>query len=298
MNILILSRNRNLYSTQRLVEAGIRRGHKTHVADVLNCFVDIRKSGTVIYGTNGQPLERYDAIIPRIGNSVTYYGCTMVRQFELQGAFVLNESLAISRSRDKLRTHQILSKKGIDMPITGFAHSPRNTDALIRMVGGPPLILKLLEGTQGKGVILAETKMAAESVIRAYRSMHSFFLVQEFIEEAKGTDLRCFVVGNQVVAAMMRKAAKGEFRSNLHLGGTAEKVQLTPDERHTAIAATQALGLHVAGVDLLRSKRGPLVLEVNSSPGLEGIERSTGIDVAARIMAHIEAHFKSPAKNN
>ncbi len=292
MKIGILSRNPKLYSTKRLVEAAKKRGHSVKVIDVLRCYVDIESGKPKVYDGNDKPLDGFDAIIPRIGSSITFYGTAIVRQFEMAGVYVLNESIPITRARDKLRAHQVLSRKKIGMPVTGFAHSPKNTDALIRRVGGAPLVLKLLEGTQGKGVVLAENEKAAESVIQAFRGLNAHFLVQEFIREADGADIRCFVVGDKVIAAMRRTAQPGEFRSNLHLGGTAEVTKLTPEERKTAVAAARAIGLHMAGVDIVRSKRGPLVLEVNSSPGLEGIETATGKDVAGTIIEYIEEHAK------
>lgn len=297
MKIGILSRNAKLYSTNRLVEAAKERGHTVQVIDILKCYVDIEAGKPMVYGSDDKPLNDFDAIIPRIGASVTFYGSAILRQFEMAGTYALNESIPITRSRDKLRAHQVFSKKGIGMPITGFAHSPKNTDALIKRVGGAPVVLKLLEGTQGKGVILAETKKAAESVIEAFRGLNAFFLIQEFIEESKGADLRCFVIGDKVVAGMMRQAQEGEFRSNLHLGGTAEVVKLTSQERKTAIAAAKAMGLRIAGVDIVRSKRGPLVLEVNSSPGIKGIEEATGKDVAGMIIEYIEENAKPTHKS-
>jgi ribosomal protein S6--L-glutamate ligase len=240
----------------------------------------------------GQKLERYDAVIPRIGASVTYYGAAVVRQFEMMGTYCVNESVAITRARDKLRALQLLARRGIGLPITAFAHSPDDTHDMIQLVRGAPMVLKLIEGTQGKGVVLAETDQAAASVIDAFRDLNAHFLVQEFIQEARGTDIRCFVVGGKVVAAMERKAPPGEFRSNLHRGGTARAVKLTREERATATRAARVLGLNVAGVDIVRSRNGPAVLEVNSSPGLEGIEAATGEDIAGRIIGFIEAHAR------
>lgn len=287
MNIGILSRNENLYSTDSLVKACVRRGHKVDVIDPLRCYISIvSKKPTVHY--REKPLDEFSAIIPRIGASITFYGTAVTRQFEQMGVFSLNESVAITRSRDKLRALQILSKNGIGLPVTGFAHSTKMTEDLINLVGGAPLIVKLLEGTQGKGVILAENHTAAESVIEAFREMDAHFLVQEYIKEASGCDIRCFVVGDEVVASMMRKAKEGEFRSNLHRGGVGTKIEITEEERQTAIQASRAIGLNVAGVDLLRSSKGPLVMEVNSSPGLEGIEKYTGVDVAGKIIEFIE----------
>lgn len=287
MKIAILSRNRRLYSTSRLVEVAEARGHEVRVLDTLKCYMDIATAKPKIY-YRGERLEHFDAVIPRIGASITAYGMAVLRQFEMMGSFPLNESVAIGRSRDKLRSLQLLSRKGIGLPLTSFAHHVENTKDLIQLVGGAPLVVKLLEGTQGKGVVLAETVKAAESVIDAFRELGANFLVQEFIKEANGSDVRCLVVGNKVVAAMERKAKEGEFRSNLHRGGTARITRLTPAERATAIRAAKTMGLNVAGVDLLRSSHGPLVMEVNSSPGLEGIENSTGKDVAGMIIGYIE----------
>jgi ribosomal protein S6--L-glutamate ligase len=291
MNLIVLSRNQNLYSTRRLVEAATLRGHNVRVVDYLRCYMDITTHHPrLLYG--GEPITEVDAVIPRIGASRTFYGTAVVRQFEMMGVYCVNESQAITRSRDKLRAHQLLSRRGIGMPVTAFAHSTKDIDGLIATVGGPPLVIKLLEGTQGLGVVLAETKKAAESVIEAFRGLDANILVQEFIEEAGGSDIRCFVVGERVVAAIMRTAPEGEFRSNLHRGGTAVSVRISPEERATAVRAARAMGLRVAGVDLLRSSRGPLVMEVNSSPGLEGVETAAGLDVASRIVDFIERHAK------
>lgn len=294
MKIAILSQDPSLYSTQRLKEAGEKRGHEMRVIDYLRCYMNITSHRpSVIY--QGKPLENIDAIIPRIGASKTFYGTAVVRQFEMMGVFTPNESQAISRSRDKLRCLQLLAREGIGLPVTGFAHSTKDIDGLINIVGGAPLVIKLLEGTQGIGVVLAETHHAATSVIEAFRGLEANILVQEFIQEATGADLRCFVVGDKVIAAMKRQGAPGEFRSNLHRGGTAEAIKLTPEERSTAIRSAKAMGLKVAGVDLLRSNHGPVVIEVNSSPGLEGIEKATQIDVAGKIVEYIE---KNAAKGN
>lgn len=257
------------------------------VLDPLRCYMNITsKNNSIHYGS--EVIDDADAVIPRIGASITFYGLAVVRQFEMMGVYCVNESVAVARSRDKLRASQILARKGIGLPITGFAHATKMTEELINMVGGPPLVIKLLEGTQGKGVILAETQKAAASVIEAFRELDEYLLVQEYIEEAKGCDIRCFVIGGKIVAAMQRKAKAGEFRSNLHRGGTAEAVKLSEQERKTAMDAAKALGLNVAGVDIIRSSRGPLVLEVNSSPGLEGIEKSTQKDIAGLIIKYIE----------
>lgn len=288
MKIGILSRKASLYSTRRLREAAEERGHEVRVADPLRCYMDITaKRPKVMFG--GEELW-FDAIIPRIGASSTFYGTAVVRQFEMAGAYTVAGSEAIARSRDKLRSMQILSGAGVGLPTTGFAHSSRDIKGLISMVGGAPIILKLLEGTQGMGVVLAETRKAAESVIGAFRQLNANILLQEFIAEAKGADVRAFVVGDRVVASMERQAAVDEFRSNLHRGGTATPAKLTAKERNTAIRAARSMGLVVAGVDIIRSDRGPLVLEVNSSPGLQGIETTTGVDVAGEIIEYIESH--------
>ncbi|MGB1556480.1 MAG: 30S ribosomal protein S6--L-glutamate ligase [Oceanococcaceae bacterium] len=291
MKILVLSRNRNLYSTRRLVEAGQARGHEVRVIDPLRCYMKIVSHKPEIH-YRGEILDGFDAVIPRIGASVTFYGTAVLRQFEMMGVYPVNESVAITRSRDKLRAHQLLARRGIGMPVTGFAHSPDDTDDLLDLVGGAPTVIKLLEGTQGVGVVLAETRKAGESVIEAFRGLNAYFLVQEFIAEAKGADLRCFVIGEKVVAAMMRQAKDGEFRSNLHRGGMGEKVRITPEERSTAVRAAKIMGLNVAGVDILRSNHGPVVMEVNSSPGLEGIENITGKDVAGMIFQFIEKNAR------
>lgn len=283
MKIVILSRDSSLYSTRRLKEAGEQRGHEMQVIDHMRCYMNITShKPTVLY--QGQPIEGVDAVIPRIGASNTFYGTAVVRQFEIMGVFTANTSMAISRSRDKLRSLQIMARRGIGLPVTGFAHSTKDIDGLVDIVGGAPLVIKLLEGTQGIGVVLAETQQAAKSVIEAFRGLDANILVQEFIKEAGGMDIRCFVIGDKVVAAMKRQGAPGEFRSNLHRGGSASRVRLTPEERSTAIRAAKAMGLRVAGVDLLRSNHGPVVMEVNSSPGLEGIEKATEVDVGGKII--------------
>ncbi|HEY5717216.1 MAG TPA: 30S ribosomal protein S6--L-glutamate ligase [Motiliproteus sp.] len=289
MKIGILSRNPSLYSTQRLVEAARARGHEVRVIDALRCYMDINSKTSAIH-YKGENLTGYDAIVPRIGASITFYGTAVLRQFEMMGVFPLNESVAISRSRDKLRSMQLLSRKGIDMPRTGFANKPGDIPDLISMIGEPPLVLKLLEGTQGIGVVLAETSKAAESVLQAFMGLRANIMVQEFIKEAGGADIRCFVIGDKVIAAMKRQAPEGEFRSNLHRGGSASLVRITPEERRIAVRAARTMGLNVAGVDLLRSSRGPLIMEVNSSPGLEGVEKATGKDVAGAIIRFIEAN--------
>jgi ribosomal protein S6--L-glutamate ligase len=291
MKILILSRNTKLYSTRRLVEAAKLRGHTVRVVDTLHCYMNISSlEPTVHY--KGEVLEDFDAVIPRIGASITFYGAAVLRQFEMMGVYSVNESVAITRARDKLRSLQLLSRKGVGLPVTGFAHSPDDIQDVIRIVGGAPLVIKLLEGTQGIGVVLAETQKAAESVIEAFMGLTANIMVQEFIKETGGSDIRCFVVGGKVVAAMKRTAKEGEFRSNLHRGGTAEIVKLTPEERSTAIRAAKIVGLNVAGVDILRSNHGPVVMEVNSSPGLEGIEGVTGKDIAGMIIEFIEKNAK------
>ena len=265
------------------------------VIDPLKCFMNINSVDNEIHYK--EKILKLDAVVSRIGASVSFYGTAVVRQFEMSGIYALNGSLAITRSRDKLRAHQILSRKKLGMPNTGFAHSTSNIDDLIKTVGGAPLVVKLLEGAQGKGVILAETKKAAESVIEAFRGLDAHFLIQEFIKEAGGADIRCFVIGDKVVASMMRKSQDGDFRSNLHSGGIAEKIKITPTERKTAITAAKAMGLDVAGVDLIRSERGPLVLEVNSSPGLEGIENISKKDIAGLMIEHVEKNAHSTKKS-
>ncbi|MDH5632730.1 MAG: 30S ribosomal protein S6--L-glutamate ligase [Gammaproteobacteria bacterium] len=291
MKIAILSRNRRLYSTRRLVEAAEARGHKAKVIDPLKCYIDVTSDRPSL-SYHGEKLTDFDAVIPRIGASITRYGLAVLRQFEMMGVYPINESVSIGRARDKLRSLQLLARKGVGLPITGFAHSVDDTNALIDLVGGAPLVVKITEGTQGRGVVLAETQKAAESLIDAFHELDANFLVQEFIKEARGSDIRCFVVGDKVVAAMERTAKEGEFRSNLHRGGTAILTKLSKEERAAAIRATRIIGLNMAGVDILRSSRGPLIMEVNSSPGLEGIEKSTGKDVANMIVAFIEKNAR------
>lgn len=296
MKIVILSRNKNLYSTKRLKEEGEARGHQVDIIDTLHCYMDITSSRpTVRY--KGEELPVYDALIPRIGASVTFYGTAVARQFEVMGTFNINESVAISRSRDKLRSMQLLSRKGIGMPRTGFASKPDNIKDLIKNVGGAPVVIKLLEGTQGIGVVLAETSKAAESIIEAFMGIKAPILVQEFIKEAGGADIRCLVIGGKVVAAMKRQGAEGEFRSNLHRGGSAVVVKLTKIERETAVNAAKIMGLNFCGVDLLRSESGPKVMEVNSSPGLQGIEAATGKNVAAIVIEFLEKNRKADNAN-
>ncbi len=291
MKIVILSRNKKLYSTNRLMEAGQARGHEMRVVDHQRCYMNIASHKPSVH-YRGEVLEDVDAVIPRIGASITFYGTAVLRQFEMMGVYPLNESVAISRSRDKLRSLQLLSRKGVGLPITGFAHSPDDTQDLLSIAGGAPVVIKLLEGTQGIGVVLAETRKAAESVIEAFRGLNANFLVQEFISESGGSDIRCLVIGEKVVAAMKRQGKEGEFRSNLHRGGTSKLIRITPEERATAIRSAKIMGLNVAGVDIIRSNHGPVVLEVNSSPGLEGIERTTEKDVAGMIIEHIEKNAK------
>ncbi len=291
MKIALLSRNRKLYSSRRLIEAAKDRGHEIKVLDALRCYMNIASHKPTIHYKGGE-LTGFDAVIPRIGASITFYGTSVLRQFEVMGVYPLNESVAISRSRDKLRSMQLLSRRGLGMPVTGFANKPDDVKDLIKMVGGAPLVIKLLEGTQGIGVVLAETAKAAESVIEAFMGVNADILVQEYIKEAGGADIRCFVIGGKVVAAMKRQAAAGEFRSNLHRGGSASLIRITPEERSTAVRAARVMGLNVAGVDILRSNHGPVIMEVNSSPGLEGIEEATGKDVAGLIINFMEKNHK------
>jgi ribosomal protein S6--L-glutamate ligase len=291
LKIGILSRKKELYSTDRLVEAARARDHDVQVIDHLRCYMNIMSHHPAIH-FKGERLEGFDAVIPRIGASTTFYGTAVVRQFEMMGVYSVNESVAISRSRDKLRSMQLLARKGIGLPVTGFAHSTKFTQDLIDLVGGSPLVVKLLEGTQGIGVVLAETNKAAQSVIEAFKGLKANILVQEYIKEASGSDIRCFVVGKRVVASMMRQGEEGEFRSNIHRGGKASVIRITPEERSTAVRAARIMGLNVCGVDMLRSNHGPVVMEVNSSPGLEGIEKATGKDVAMKIIEYIEQNAK------
>ncbi|MNJ85330.1 Ribosomal protein S6 modification protein [compost metagenome] len=291
MKIAILSRNPHLYSTRRLVEAAEKHGHEAHVIDHLRCNIEIEQKGpSLFYGS--EYLEGFDAVIPRVGASVTFYGTAVVRQFEMMNVFSVNSSRGIVHSRDKLRCLQVLSKEGIGLPKTVFTNYSRNVEHVVESAGGAPVVLKLLEGTQGLGVVLAENQNAAQSVLEAFNGLKARVIVQEFIKEAKGADIRAFVVDGEVVGAMKRQGKEGEFRSNLHRGGTATIMELTEEEKRTAIKAAEAVGLGVAGVDLLQSSRGPLVLEVNSSPGLEGIERATGVDIAGKIISFIEQNVK------
>ena len=291
MKIALLSRNKHLYSSRRLIEAAEERGHEIHVLDALRCYMNIASHKPTMH-YKGNKLQDFEAIIPRIGASITFYGTSVLRQFEMMGVYPLNESVAISRSRDKLRSMQLLSRKGVGMPVTGFANKPDDVKDLIKMVGGAPLVIKLLRGTQGIGVVLAETQKAAESVIEGFMGVKADILVQEYIREAGGADIRCFVIGGKIVAAMKRQALPGEFRSNLHRGGTSSLIRITPEERSTAVRAAKIMGLNVAGVDLLRSNHGPVVMEVNSSPGLRGIEEATGKDIAGLVIGFIEKNHK------
>lgn len=298
MRLAMLARNPGLYSHKRLVEAALDRGHTLDVINTLHVHMNITSNKPVLrYG--GKTLPLYDAVIPRIGASVTHYGLAVLRQFEMQGVFPLNESVAIGRSRDKLRALQLLARAGIGLPVTAFAHGPRKAEDVIREIGGVPAVIKLLEGTQGMGVILAETEASAKSIIEAFSAANVNILVQEYIKEAEGSDVRALVVGGRVVGAMRRVGKTGEFRSNLHRGGTAEDAHISPEEESTAVRAAAVLGLNVAGVDMLRSQRGPMVIEVNSSPGLKGIERATNADLAGEIISFIEtaaAHGQTATK--
>ena len=291
MKIAMLARNANLYSHKRLKDAAQTRGHELDIIDTLRCYMNIASRRPSIY-YNGEKLEGYDAVIPRIGASVTFYGLAVLRQFEMMDVYPLNESVGIGRSRDKLRCMQLLARAGIGLPVTTFAHDPRQTDEMMKVAGDAPIVIKLLEGTQGIGVVLADTNRSARSVVEAFRGAKVNIMVQDFIEEAGGTDIRALIVGGKVVAAMKRTGAKDDFRSNLHRGGSAAAVRISPEERSTALRAAKTLGLNVCGVDMLRSNHGPVVMEINSSPGLEGVEKATGIDVAGRIIEFIEANAK------
>ena len=292
LRIGLLASNPELYSNKRIMEAGEMRGHEMHFLNIKECYMKLDADTPEIHYRGGKILNNFDAVIPRIRPSITFYGCALTRQFEALKVFCLNSSTAITQSRDKLYSLQLLLNHEIAIPTTGFANSPLDTNDLIKMVGGPPLIVKLLEGTQGKGVVLAETKKAAESVINAFKSLNANILVQEFIKEANGKDIRCFVIDGKVVAAIQREAMPGEFRANIHLGGTASIIKVTADEKRIAIKATKAMDLKVAGVDIIRSSKGPLLLEVNSSPGLEGIEGATNKDIAGEMIKAIEKNFK------
>ncbi len=292
LRIGLLASNPELYSNKRIMEAGAIRGHEMHFLNIKECYMKLDATTPEIHYRGGRVLDNFDAIIPRIRPSITFYGCALTRQFEALKVFCLNSASAITQSRDKLYSLQLLLNHGVEIPTTGFANSPLDTDNLIKMVGGSPLIVKLLEGTQGKGVVLAETKKAAESVINAFKSLNANILVQEFIKEANGKDIRCFVIDGKVVAAIQREALPGEFRANIHLGGTATVIKVTAEEKKIAIKATKAMDLKVAGVDIIRSSKGPLLLEVNSSPGLEGIEGATNKDIAGEMIKAIEKNFK------
>ncbi|WP_454782974.1 30S ribosomal protein S6--L-glutamate ligase [Legionella sp. WA2022007384] len=298
MKIAILATNPHLYSHKRLKEEGEAAGHEIRIINPLYCYMNVAASCPKVHYRGGSPLPHFDAVIPRIGASNTYYGTAVLRHMETMGMYALNESLAIARSRDKFRSLQLLARKGIPMPLTSFAQSPDDTEDLVRMVGGAPLVIKLLEGTQGKGVILADSHQSAVSIINAFKEMHANILVQEFIEESRGVDIRCFVVGEKVIAAVKRQAKDGEFRANVHQGGKAIKVKLSPQERAIAVSAAKTMGLKVAGVDLIRSNHGPLVLEINSSPGLEGVEKATGVNIAGKIFEYIEKHAKPISAND
>lgn len=291
MKIALMCRNSKLYSHRRIVEAAEARGHTIDIINTLRVIVDIAAHRPSLRYGDGK-LDGYDAVIPRIGASVTFYGLAVLRQFEMMGVYPLNESVAIGRSRDKLRSMQLLARKGIGLPVTAFAHDPKKADEVIDIAGGAPVIIKLLEGTQGIGVVLGETHSSAKSVIEAFNGAKVNILVQEFIKEAGGVDIRCFVIGDKVIAAMKRKGAEGDFRSNLHRGGSARHIKITPQERATAIGAAKAMGLNVCGVDMLRANHGPVVMEVNSSPGIEGLENATGIDVASKMIEYLEINAK------
>ena len=292
MKIAMLARNANLYSHRRLKEAAEVRGHQLDILNTLRCTVHIASHRPEVF-YNGEPAESYDAVIPRIGASITQYGLSILRQFEMRGTWSLNESVAIGRSRDKLRSMQILAKHGLGLPLTAYANDPKQAEEIIKAVKGPPVVIKLLEGTQGIGVVLAETMSSAKSVIEAFRGANVNILVQEFIKEAGGTDIRALVVGGKVVASMKRTGAPEDFRSNLHRGGSAQLVKITPAERSTAVSAARRMGLNVCGVDMLRSNHGPVIMEVNSSPGLEGIEKATEKDIAGQIIDFMVSHAQA-----
>lgn len=295
MKIALLCRNADLYSHRQLIRAATERGHEIEAINHIRCYIDIASHRPAIHYL-GRKLEGFDAVIPRIGASVTFFGTAVVRQFEMMGVYTLNESVGISRSRDKLRSLQLLSREGIGLPVTVFAHKTSNAQDILKLIGGAPVVIKLLEGTQGIGVVLGETPRAAESIIQAFGGVNTNILVQEFVKEANGEDIRCLVIGDRVVASMMRRGKEGDFRSNLHRGGSATPIKITPQERATALGSAKAMGLNVCGVDLLRSNHGPVVMEVNSSPGLEGLEKATGLDVATMVIEFIEKNAK-PGKN-
>lgn len=294
MKIAMMARQPDLYSHRRLKEAAEERGHELRIVNTLRCYMNIASRRPEIY-YNGEKLEGYDAVIPRIGASVTFYGLAVLRQFEMMGVYPLNESVAIGRSRDKLRSMQLLARDGIGLPVTTFAHDPSQTAEVLELAGGAPIVIKLLEGTQGIGVVLADTNRSAKSVVEAFRGAKVNILLQEFIKEAGGTDIRAIVVGGKVIAAMKRTGAEGDFRSNLHRGGSAQLIKLSPEERATAVRAAKSMGLNVCGVDMLRANHGPVVMEVNSSPGLEGVENATGLDVAGKIIEYLEKHARPGA---
>lgn len=294
MKIAMLARNPNLYSHQRLKEAAEARGHTLDIIDTLRCYMNIASRKPEVYH-NGERLTGYDAVIPRIGASVTFYGTAVLRQFEMMGVYPLNESVAIGRSRDKLRSMQLMARDGIGLPVTTFAHDPKQTEEVLALAGGAPIVIKLLEGTQGIGVVLADTDRSAKSVVEAFRGAGVNILMQEFIKEAGGTDIRAIVVGGKVVAAMKRTGAEGEFRSNLHRGGSAQLVKLSAEERATAVRAAKTMGLNACGVDMLRANHGAVVMEVNSSPGLEGVEKATGLDIAGMMIEYLEKNAKQGA---
>ncbi|MEM6407840.1 MAG: 30S ribosomal protein S6--L-glutamate ligase [Pseudomonadota bacterium] len=291
MKIALLARNHQLYSHKRLVEAAEARGHEIEMINTLRCYMNIASRRPEIY-YNGEKLKGFDAVIPRIGASVTFYGTAVLRQFEMMGVYPLNESVAIGRSRDKLRSMQLLARDGVGLPVTTFAHDPKQTEEVLELAGNAPLVIKLLEGTQGLGVVLADTDRSAKSVVEAFRATGTNILIQEFIKEAGGTDIRAIVIGGKVIAAMKRSGAEGEFRSNLHRGGSAQVVKLSPEERATAVRAAKSMGLNACGVDMLRANHGAVVMEVNSSPGLEGVEKATGLDVAGKMIEFIEKNAK------
>ncbi|MFY0692727.1 MAG: 30S ribosomal protein S6--L-glutamate ligase [Paracoccaceae bacterium] len=287
MKIAMLARNAKLYTHQRLKEAAEERGHELDIIDTLRCYMNIASRRPAIY-YNGEKLTGYDAVIPRIGASITFYGMAVLRQFEMMGVFPLNESVAIGRSRDKLRSMQLMARDGIGLPVTTFAHDAKQTEEVLKLAGEAPLVIKLLEGTQGLGVVLADTNRSAKSVVEAFRATKTNILIQEFIKEAGGTDIRAIVVGGRVIAAMKRTGAEGEFRSNLHRGGSAQVVKLSPEERATAVRAAKSMGLNACGVDMLRANHGPVIMEVNSSPGLEGVEKATELDIAGKMIEFLE----------
>ena len=291
MKIAMLSRNPELYSHRRLKEAAEERGHELDIIDHLKCYINITSHRPAIF-YQGEKVEGYDAVIPRIGASVTFFGTAVLRQFEVMGVYPLNESVAVSRSRDKLRSLQLLARRGIGLPVTVFAHRTGQAGHILELIDGAPVVIKLLEGTQGQGVMLGETDKSAESIIQAFGKLNAHILVQEFVKEARGEDIRCLIVGDRVVASMLRKGKEGDFRSNLHRGGSANAIKITPAERSTAVSAAKAMGLNVCGVDMLRSNHGPVVMEVNSSPGLEGVETATNIDVAGKIINFIEKNAR------